>query len=578
MDNQRLFIWIALLFILWLNFEAWNNKFSPPPAATQSAAGTTAGTAAAPGATGVPGAPAATGPSGVPTVPAAPGAAAPAAGTPSAPAVTSGLASFPPQDAPSIRVRTDVLDVVISTVGGQITRAELPEYPVAKDRPDEPVVLFNKDSNDTAYVFQSGLATGNANAEPNHNARYTAAASEYTLAAGQDELVVPLTWTDGQGLEVTKTFTFRRGQYGIALAYDVKNGGATPWRAAPYAQFVRHWFPVEKSMWNPETYAYLGPAIWTGEKYERLDVEDEANANFQLQVTDGWIAAMQHHFVAAVVPKRDQAQQYSLTVKDMDFLLRTFGPPSDVAPGATARFEQAVFVGPKLQAQLEELHPELNRVADYGMLTIIAQPLFWLLSQVHKFVGNWGWAIIIVTLLIKLVFYKLAETSGRSMAKMRNLAPRMKDIQEKYKDDREQLGRAMMELYKREKINPVAGCLPILVQIPVFIAFYWVLLESVEMRQAPWMLWINDLSVRDPYFILPILMGIAMYGQFKLNPAPPDPMQAKIFAFMPVVMTVMMAFFPAGLVLYWITNTVLSIAQQWRINKVVEREDKERRK
>jgi YidC/Oxa1 family membrane protein insertase len=245
-----------------------------------------------------------------------------------------------------------------------------------------------------------------------------------------------------------------------------------------------------------------------------------------------------------------------------------------VPAGGSAKFSETLFVGPKLQEQLREVGPRLELTVDYGKLTILADPLFWLLQQVHRFVGNWGLAIIIVTILLKLLFYKLTETSGRSMAKMRAIAPRIKSIQERYKEDREQLAKQMMELYKREKINPVAGCLPILVQIPVFLAFYWVLLESVEMRQAPFFGWIQDLSSKDPFFILPILMGVAMYGQFKLNPAPPDPMQAKMFAFMPVIMTVMMAWFPAGLVLYWLTNTLLSIAQQWKINRVVEQEMK----
>jgi YidC/Oxa1 family membrane protein insertase len=363
------------------------------------------------------------------------------------------------------------------------------------------------------------------------------------------------------------------------VKYDVKNEAAQPWKGFQYAQILQHWQHAERSMWNPETYSFKGPAIWDGKKYRKLNVENDDDAKLSEQVTAGWLAALQHHFAVAIVPPKDAAQQYTLAVKDKDFLLRTVGPAKEVAPGATAQFTEQLWVGPKLQAPLEQIHPELPRVTDYGKyLFVIAEPLFWLLSQVHRLIGNWGWAIIIVTFLIKLAFYKLAETSGRSMAKMRNLQPRMKDIQEKYKDDREALGRAMMELYKREKINPVAGCLPILVQIPVFIAFYWVLLESVEMRQAPWMLWINDLSVRDPFFILPIIMGAAMYGQFKLNPAPPDPVQAKVFAFMPVVMTAMMAFFPAGLVLYWITNTGLSIAQQWKINKVVEAESKEARR
>jgi YidC/Oxa1 family membrane protein insertase len=571
MDNQRLFLWIGLLFVFWMNYEAWNRDYNVPPPAPA---------ASAQPATSASGAPASTLGGSVPSVAATPGTPGappvPAAATPAATA-TSALATVAPTSAPRVHVRTDVLDVQLSTVGGELQRAALLVYPVEKDKPDVPVTLFNVESPETMFVFQSGLATGREQ-EPNHKAQFNAVANEYVLAPGQDEIVVPLTWTDGQGLTVTKTYTFRRGSYAIDVRYDVANGGAQPFRAAQYGQFLRHWAHTERSMWNPETYAFKGPAIWDGEKYRKLDVESDEDVTFSQNVTFGWLAAMQHHFVAALVPPKDAPQQYTLSVKDKDFLLRTVGPVKEVAPGATAQFAETLWVGPKLQAPLEQLHPELHRTADYGKLTILAQPLFWLLSQVHKLIGNWGWSIIIVTFLIKLVFYKLAETSGRSMAKMRNLQPRMKDIQERYKDDREQLGRAMMELYKREKINPVAGCLPILVQIPVFIAFYWVLLESVEMRQAPWMLWINDLSVMDPFFILPVIMGVAMYGQFKLNPAPPDPVQAKVFAFMPVVMTAMMAFFPAGLVLYWITNTVLSIAQQWRINKVVEQEAKERRK
>jgi YidC/Oxa1 family membrane protein insertase len=283
---------------------------------------------------------------------------------------------------------------------------------------------------------------------------------------------------------------------------------------------------------------------------------------------------MQHHFVAAAVPPKDEPFDYALQMEQSHSLLSHRGPLKNVPAGASARFTEKLFVGPKLQEQLKTVGPKLELTADYGKLTILAQPLFWLLQKVYGFVGNWGIAIILVTILLKALFYKLTETSGRSMAKMRAISPRIKNIQERYKDDREQLAKQMMELYKREKINPVAGCLPILVQIPVFLAFYWVLLESVEMRQAPFFGWIQDLSSKDPYFILPILMGVGMYGQFKLNPAPPDPMQAKMFAFMPVIMTVMMAWFPSGLVLYWLTNTLLSIAQQWQINRVVEAETK----
>jgi YidC/Oxa1 family membrane protein insertase len=286
------------------------------------------------------------------------------------------------------------------------------------------------------------------------------------------------------------------------------------------------------------------------------------------------MAEMQHHFVSAAVPPKGETYDFSLRREDAHSLVSYRGPLKSVPAGASATFNEKLFVGPKLQDQLKTVGPKLELTVDYGKLTILADPLFWLMQQVHRWVGNWGWTIIIVTILLKLAFYKLTEKSGRSMAKMRAIAPRIKNIQERYKDDREQLAKQMMELYKREKINPVAGCLPILIQIPVFLAFYWVLLESVEMRQAPFLGWIQDISSKDPYFILPILMGIGMFAQFKLNPAPPDPMQAKMFALMPVIMTVMMAWFPAGLILYWLTNTLLSIAQQWQINRVVEAEAK----
>jgi YidC/Oxa1 family membrane protein insertase len=284
-------------------------------------------------------------------------------------------------------------------------------------------------------------------------------------------------------------------------------------------------------------------------------------------VSNGWLAALQHHFVSAIVPPRGAPWQYALSVQNDQYLLSATGPLATVAPGASSQIDTQLFVGPKLQSQLAATSPELGRVADYNHLYMLAQPLFWLLAKVHALTGNWGVAIILVTFLLKLLFYPLSEASGRSMAKMKTLQPRIKSLQENYKDDREKLGKAMMELYQREKINPVAGCLPIIIQIPVFLAFYWVLLESVEMRQAPFGLWIHDLSSRDPYFILPAIMAAAMFVQYKLNPAPPDPVQAKVFMIMPLVMSVTFAFFPAGLVLYWVTNTILGIAQQWNINR-----------
>jgi YidC/Oxa1 family membrane protein insertase len=563
MANQRIFLWAALALVLWFNYDAWQRDYAPKatPAAVQSE---TPGEAPA----------SAPAPAPLDDVPAPPS--SDAAPTP-APAPAEPAPAAPPavESGDDIRVLTDVIDLRIGLKGGDLKRADLLKYPKDKHHPDVLVRLFNDDPAHP-FVFRSGLTSGAAGAQPDHLATFSAPAREYLLADGAQEIRVPLTWSDGQGLTVTKSYTFRRGRYAIALEYAVDNQSSTEWRAAPYLQFLRQQPAVKRSMFDVESYAFMGPAIYApdGEKYRKLQIDDDEDRAFSESIKNGWLAAMQHHFVAAAVPTTDLAYQYNLRVDNGQYLLGAVGPSLAFAPGARETVAETLFVGPKLQEELEATGPELDRVADYGKLTIIAKPLFLLLQWVHNLVGNWGWAIVLVTGLIKLVFYPLSEASGRSMAKMRALSPRIKNIQERYKDDREQLGRQMMELYKREKINPLAGCLPIVVQIPVFLAFYWVLLESVEMRQAPFMLWIDDLSTRDPFFVLPLLMGAAMFGQYKLNPAPPDPMQAKVFMFMPIIMTVMFAWFPAGLVLYWLTNTVLSIAQQWRINRVVEAQAK----
>jgi len=537
MGNLRIFLWMALLFLVWLNIDAWMKDYGAKPAPASSSTPAAQQGAATPASSLT---------ESVPTL----GEAQPAA--PAAQGAVPGGAVTPPSA--TVRVVTDVLDLDVSLTGGDLVRADLLKYPVRKDNPDLKVRLFNMDSHDSLYLYQSGLTAGRAGAaEPSHRAQFSAPQAEYRLADGQDELVVPLTWSDGQGLTVTKEYVFRRGQYSVDVIYQVNNASPEAVSLAPYAQLLRHWEPVERSMFDVESYAFRGPAIYDGEKYRKLKVDDEDDQTFSQNVSGGWVASLQHHFVAAIAPPSAQPYQFSLKVDDKDYLLRTVGPAQAVPAGSQATIEDRLFLGPKLQKQLREAGPRLELTADYGKLTILSQPLFWLLDKVHGFVGNWGWAIIIVTFLIKLVFYKLAETSGRSMAKMRTVAPRMKAIQERYKDDREGQAKAMME------------------------AFYWVLLESVEMRQAPFMGWIQDLSSRDPYFILPLLMGAAMFGQFKLNPTPPDPVQAKVFAFMPVIMTVMFAWFPAGLVLYWLTNTLLSIAQQWKINKLVEAEEKKHR-
>jgi YidC/Oxa1 family membrane protein insertase len=484
-------------------------------------------------------------------------------------AITAATAS-----APTIRVTTDVLDIIISTEGGTLQSASLLGYPVAKDKPDTLIELLSTDS-DNFGAIQTGLRIIGDGEEPNHRAIFSSAAMTYELGSS-DELIVPLTWRSSDGITVEKRFRFTRGGYAIAIEQQVSNDGEGLWRGAEYTQLLRVSKEHERSMFDVDSYSYTGSIIYDGEKSEKLardDLIDDGAVKLKSQA--GWFGSIQHHFLSAVVPEPGTEQSYSVSVRNDRSTSSSIGQAQSIAPGSSKTFSTTAFVGPKLQSQLEEIDETLKLTVDYGWLTIISQPLFWLLSLVFEFVGNWGVAIILVTFIIKLVFYKLTESSGRSMAKMRNLQPRMKALQDRYKDDKPALSAAMMELYKREKVNPAAGCLPILIQMPFFLAFYWVLLESVEMRQAPFALWITDLSTKDPYFILPLIMGGAMFMQQKLNPAPADPVQAKVMQIMPIMFTAFFAFFPSGLVLYWVTNTLLSIAQQWKINTVVEREAKE---
>jgi YidC/Oxa1 family membrane protein insertase len=563
MNNPRLLLWLALAALLVLNYQAWMRDYGPADTAAAAAAATQAVAkpdvahsldAAVPQtfSTDTTAARASEHPAASPAAPSA------------APSTDS--AAEPASNAPLVHVRTDVLDMDISLQGGTLLKADLLRYPRVKGG-SEPVRLMNRDAAETFYELKSGLTGPVDVPHPTQLANFTSATGDYDLGSAS-ELVVPLTWTDGQGVTVTKTFTFHRSAYKIALDYKVDNRSPSAWQAAIYAQILRYDVPSARSMFfNVEGNAFHGPAIYDGTKYRKLKIDNADDQRLALDVRNGWLAALQHHFVSAIVPAPDTSNRFTLSTQGRSFQLSTTGPLVSIAADTTATFSETLFVGPKLQADLETTGPELARVADYGVLTIIARPLFKLLGLVHGFFGNWGVAIIVVTFLLKLVFYPLSEASGKSMAKMKTLAPRIKNLQDTYKDDREKLGRAMMELYKREKINPVAGCLPVIIQIPVFLAFYWVLLESVEMRQAPFFGWINDLSSRDPYYILPAIMAGAMFVQYKLNPTPPDPIQAKVFMIMPLVMSVTFAFFPSGLVLYWVTNTLLSIAQQWNINR-----------
>jgi YidC/Oxa1 family membrane protein insertase len=570
-NNIRVFLWLGLALALWLNYSQWQMDYGAKavPAAGGPAAGT--GSTSASKSTDI----SDSVPQATQTAPAS------ASSTDAVPSVPSPqqAAAEPVEgsNATKIRVTTDVLVLDISLTGGTLVHAELPGYPIVKGQP-VPVVLFNTGQPSTNYVLRTGLSNPKDPNGPTHQATFTAPADQFTLAAGQDELRVPLTWTDGKGVTVTKTFVFKRSLFAIDLEYRIENSTQAPWEAASYARIVRSDPPVERSMFKVESYANRGPAFYDGKKYRKLKIDNSEDAALAVDVTNGWIAGMQHHFVSAVVPDHTVPYHFTLQVNGREYVLTALGQLQTVAPGTTKTLKESLFVGPKLQKQLDVLHPELSRVADYGALTLLSKPLFWLLDHAHSIVRNWGLAIILVTFLLKLMFYPLSEKAGRSMARMRSLAPRMKTLQETYKDDRTKLGQATMELYKTEKVNPLAGCLPMLIQMPVFLAFYWVLLESVEMRQAPFFGWINDLSARDPFFILPVLNGLAMWGQSKLNPPPPDPMQAKIFQLMPIVFSVMFALFPAGLVLYWVTNTGLSILQQWNINRKIALEDKVRKK
>ncbi|MEE8093260.1 MAG: membrane protein insertase YidC [Gammaproteobacteria bacterium] len=549
-DNIRLFVWMSLFLMMWFTYRAWLTDYPPTPIAApvEQEFGTAAERS-----------------------PELPEIQPP---DDSLPALTELAAPTEAPDRPApapervIRVRTDVFDLMIDTQGGDLVRADLPTYPVDKDNPDLPIRLLDF-TPDNRWLFQTGFRGIADGDEPNHLARFTSTRSEYVLADDEDELVVTLDWQNEGPLRAQKSYTFRRGQYGVELALMIENQSDVPWSGAPYVQLFRHHVPVERSYTSVASYSFRGPVLYDGDQYEKLDVEDLLAEPVNQTLAGGWLASIQHHFLAAAVPPAEDIVRYQAIRRGSDYLLTALSEVTEIAPGERMTYRAQLFVGPKLQDQLAVTGDALELTVDYGMLTILAQPLFWLLAKVHSFVNNWGWSIIIVTLLIKLAFYKLTQTSGRSMAKMRKLQPRMKALQERYKDDRQALSKAMMEMYKREKVNPAAGCLPILIQMPFFFAFYWVLIESVEIRQASFMLWITDLSVRDPYFILPLLMGAAMLLQTRLNPAPPDPVQARVMQIMPVAFTALFAFFPAGLVLYWLTNTALSILQQWRINQVI---------
>lgn len=467
-----------------------------------------------------------------------------------------------------IKVSTDVYNIEIDSQGGDLRRVDLIQYPVSLDQPDHPYRLLD-DTGSRIYMAQTGLLSGDGTV-PNHHALFRSAKDSYVMGDGQNELAVDLVWQGDDGLKVIKSYVFTRGSYDIKVNYRVENGTGSTWNIKQYRQFQRSRPPAEKQ--SSFVHTYTGGAIWSeAEHYEKIKFDDMDDAQLARDIKGGWAAMIEHYFVSAWVPQPDSQQRYfSKALGNGVYALGMVSPSYEVAAGSSAELSTSLYIGPKIKDRMDNVAPTLHLTIDYGWLTVISEPLFWVLDKIHDLVGNWGWAIIILTIMIKASFYKLSEASYKSMANMRKVTPKLQALKERYGDDKQKLNQAMMDLYKKEKINPLGGCLPIAVQIPVFIALYWALLESVQLRQAPWILWINDLSTMDPYYILPIIMGVSMLVQQKLNPAPMDPMQAKIMMALPLVFTVFFAFFPSGLVIYWVVNNLLSITQQWYITRKIE--------
>ena len=561
MDNLRLVFWAGFFILLWLGVNQWSSDYGAPDppsvASTQTNAAPTQtnnNPKKAPGVLGLS--------DNLPVI-----------------AIENGPTETSEESRLLTRlvtVKTDVFELGINPdKGGDIVQAKLLKYFPNKDDKSKKIELLSYNEDNYQY-FQTGLLSLSGHPEPNHQQAFLEKDKKLELREGQEQISTSLVWKikqDQTNLEVKKSYTFKRGRYDILLTYDIKNLGTQDYTFVLYNQLVKKDKKEERSMFNVETYSYNGPIIYNGESYQKIDTAELADSPLRETHTNGWASNIQHHFLVAMIPEQNQPYTFSASSDPANELYKVAmvgQTPVTVRPGLTAQVSTTFFVGPKIQEQLKDVAQGLELSVDFGKLTFLSSPLFWLLRKTHQLVRNWGLAIILVTLLIKLLFYPLTEASGRSMAKMRKVQPRIKAIQDRHKDDKQAQSQAMMELYKKEKVNPMAGCLPMLIQIPFFIAFYWVLLESVEIRQAPFFLWIQDLSSRDPYFVLPLLMGLGMFFQQKLNPAPPDPMQAKIMTAMPIMFTAMFAFFPSGLVLYWLTNSLLSIAQQWKINRAAQ--------
>ncbi|AXQ31565.1 membrane protein insertase YidC [Solimonas sp. K1W22B-7] len=555
MENRR-FILIALLgVVLFFLYQAWQKDYGmkpppPNPAAVAAAAID----------------------DDIPTAPKPAALAAAPGETPAAAAVTEA-----PAVAKRIRVETDLYIAEIATEGGELRRVELKGYAVSKDKQDQHLALLD-DRNGRYYVLQSGLASS---AEPlvTHKTLFHAEQDDYRLVEGSDHVDVVLT-TRQAGLEAKKVYRFKRGSYQIALQQSLTNTGTAAIDASPYVRIARTDYKNGDEPRFASTFTGVGfyeqkePGR-DSYRFVKTKLENLPKEPFEKQQQGGWIAMLQHYFVTAILPPPGEALTLSAKPSQQHgYLAQYVGAAKEVAPGAQASFDTGLYIGPKLQDSIGKEAHGLELTVDYGILTPIAEPLFWLLEKLHKLTGNWGWAIILLTVVVKLIMYKLSEAQYRSMAKMKKFAPKLQDIKERYGDDRERQQKAMMELYKKEGFNPLAGCWPLLVQFPVFIALYWVLLESVELRQVPFVLWLQDLTAPDPFYVLPVIFGITMFVQQKLSGnTTMDPMQQKIMNVMPIGMTAFFTFFQSGLVLYWVTSNLIGIAQQWFITRKLEREE-----
>lgn len=554
MEIRRTLLIVAMAVIGYMLILTWQKDYGSQAA---TAPAVPAATSTVPATGDTPVVPAA-GASDIPTVP-----------------VASAVATAPVdgavQSSGLLRVKTDVLDIEIDSRGGDIVRAALPKFTESIDSKNAFVLMDHSAAR--TYVAQSGLIGANG---PDANAagrpQYQASATQFVMDDKSDTLGVVLTLPDANGVEIRKIFEFTRGNYLVKVRYEIINRGNAPWQGLMYAQLKRDSSkdPSASNQGFGMT-TFLGGAWWTKEKpYNKADFDDFAENPVKESVTGGWAAMLQHYFVTAWVPDAKSANVYTTRKSGSDNVIGYTGPLIAVAPGAQQKIEASLYIGPKTQKILEKVSPGLELTVDYGWLWPVSQFLFWVLTLIHGWIGNWGWAIVFLTILVKAAFFQLSATSYKSMAKMRTVMPEMQRIKEQHGGDRAKQSQAMMELYKKEKINPLGGCLPILVQMPVFIALYYCLMESVELRHAPWLGWIRDLSVMDPFFVLPLIMGATMFIQQQLNPAPPDPMQAKVMKLMPIIFTVMFLWFPAGLVLYWVVNNSLSILQQWIITRQIE--------